>query len=276
MSCTLPRSPIRWPLPAEQRQELGKRHRRGAPNLNSLGDEGWCFERAPIVHQRPGAVTGRIQQRLDGDLEDARHFAEGGAQHGTSVDGRHDGMQAEATDGDVEGRKRADRVHGTGVEANFLVRLAERCVFDAFAWFDAAARHGDLAAMPLKGVRANGEHHMGAILEREEQQESSRVAEILGLETLRPIPPRPRGQHVLCGGAGQGGHEGRLDGRNSGVKDQRPGRASAVHRQKIPAGARQGPHQAQNGPFSMSIRNFGANRALSEKVQREWLICGTS
>ena len=65
----------------------------------------------------------------------------------------------------------AQRSHGCRLEADLLVGLAQRRLFERLPRFDDAAGQGDLAAVPFERAGANSQHDIGAVLGREEQQE---------------------------------------------------------------------------------------------------------
>ena len=73
------------------------------------------------------------------------------------------GMQPEAADVDVDRRQRAERSHAGRLEADLLVRFAQRRLFERLARFDDAAGQRDLPAVPLERVGADGQDEMWAV-----------------------------------------------------------------------------------------------------------------
>ena len=88
-------------------------------------------------------------------------------------------------------------------QADFLVRLTQRRLLERFARIDDAARQRDLSAVPAERVRANGQHEMGAAVDRKDQQQARRMANSGGIESVGPLTPRLRGENGLCGCAGE-------------------------------------------------------------------------
>ena len=78
---------------------------------------------------------------------------------------------------DVDGREGAERLDRGDVQADLLVRFAQRRLFDTLARFDHAAGQRDLPAVPLERVGANGEDEVRDIVDRKEQQEAGGMAD---------------------------------------------------------------------------------------------------
>ena len=94
-----------------------------------------------------------------------------GLSTGRAGSGGDDGMEPEAADVDVDRRERAQRSHARRLEADLLVRLAQRRLFERLTRFDDAAGQRDLAAVPLERAGAHGQNEMRAVLGGKEQQE---------------------------------------------------------------------------------------------------------
>jgi hypothetical protein len=110
-------------------------------------------------------------------------------------------MQAESADGDIERRQHAEHVDLVKGQIDLFVRLAKRRVFHRLTGLHAAARERHLASVPSKRPGADGQQHMGSVVNREEQQEAPGVPD--GVADGRPLAPRPGGKRRLSCRAGK-------------------------------------------------------------------------
>src|SRR5689334_24270279 len=120
---------LRGPGPSDERQKFGEDHRGRSPYFYA-GDTK-CGRDDPVavsLARGVGDAAGR-RQLVDRDVENARDLAVSRCQRRTCVRESDDGVQAEAADGNVNGRERAGDAHEPAIERDFFVRLAQRRVY---------------------------------------------------------------------------------------------------------------------------------------------------
>jgi hypothetical protein len=120
-------------------------------------------------------------------------------------------MQTETADRNVERRQGSEHSHSSGIEADFLVRLPQRRMLDALTHLDDASRERHLAAVSPQGVGAHRQHHVCAVGDREEQDETCRVPNVCRIESRGPVGPWNRHQPLVRHGTGEVGAERRFD-----------------------------------------------------------------
>ena len=90
-------------------------------------------------------------------------------------------MQAEAADGNVDGRERAGDANEARVERDLFVRFTQRCMWVRLSGLDDTARQRHLTAVAPERTGANGEHKLRAIAcIGKDQYEPCCVSNIIG------------------------------------------------------------------------------------------------
>lgn len=188
---------------AQQREKLGEHHRRCAPDLLARHSESRRDNRLTLANPFAGDEPRRVQQIVDGHVDDARHLAVGRSERRPRADRGHDGMKTEAADGNVNGRKPAEHADIVKGKGDFLARLAQRRALEGFARLDDTSRQRDLAAVTSEAVAADGQQNVGVAVDRKHEQQSGGMAKARDVEPLGPFAAWTRCQPGVRARAGQ-------------------------------------------------------------------------
>ena len=112
-------------------------------------------------------------------------------------------VQPESAHVYVDRGQRADRPHICRLEADLLVRFAERGLLEGSARIDRAARQRYLPAVQFERAGANGQDEMGTRSARKQEQQARRLSNARRIEIRTPLSRRPRRHERLRVGAGQ-------------------------------------------------------------------------
>lgn len=170
-TCTEMRSGCRRARPTQQYEKLGDHHRRRSPDFDIADAECRRRDRVTVACADGHRKRRRLQQFVDGDINDPCHFAVSRAQRWPRWGSRHNRMETESAYGNVDRRQRAVHVNLVCRQRNFFMCLSESGALEGFAGLDDPAGQRNLSAVSLQCVGALRQNDVRAIANWKNEQQ---------------------------------------------------------------------------------------------------------